>query len=240
MLTQILYLFVVVFIIWKLRDKASDLYPTFYAWIINYFCVESKKSKLISAKKDWMFSNMKELLESMPGPVLEIGVGSGANFKYYPTNTQLIVVEPNEKFKSYVDAALKDAPHVVISDFIIGSAADLYSIPDNTVSCVVCTMALCSMTQARKCLQEIHRVLKKNGTYYFMEHIEEEKKSAMRTVQQLIYWPWKYIVSCDCMMKIDELVGEVGFASVTKESFYVKGPFYLIQVNKFITGYAVK
>ena len=47
-----------------------------------------------------------------PIEVLEIGAGSGANFKYYPKGTNIMCVDPNPYFDSYIKQNSEEFEHV--------------------------------------------------------------------------------------------------------------------------------
>ena len=45
--------------------------------------------------KEKIFADLKEHLKTVKGDVLEIGIGSGENFDYYPPGTSLIALDCN-------------------------------------------------------------------------------------------------------------------------------------------------
>ena len=108
----------------------------------------------------------------MNGDVLEIGIGAGANFDYYPQGTSLVAVDCNPHMEELLKENLKKVDdRVHLKKFVAASAEDMscrgkVGVEDNSVAAVVCTNLLCSLTdgQTRKTIQEVKRTLKPVST----------------------------------------------------------------------------
>lgn len=127
--------------------------------------------KLFAPLKEQTFADLGKHLKIVKGDVLEIGIGSGENFDYYPPSTSLIAVDCNPHVENVLKARLeKTADRVHLKKFVVASAAQL-DVEDNSVAAVVCTLVLCSIDddQTSKTLQEVKRVLKpvSNTSVYF-------------------------------------------------------------------------
>lgn len=110
------------------------------------------------------------LFSAIPeGKILEIGVGTGINFKYYPkTNRDYTAVDISPKMiRRARDRAAKIGTAVTIIEM---DAEDL-RFPDGTFDAVVATCVLCSVPDPAKVLKEARRVLKRDGTVVFLEHM---------------------------------------------------------------------
>ena len=96
-------------IIVALRQR---LFATWYAWfmsVIYYKQLEKTKSEFFSKLTD-VQSLDSDLRKQGVIRILELGVGPGVNFKYYPKNARIIAVDPNPYFKTYIESnADKDA-----------------------------------------------------------------------------------------------------------------------------------
>ena len=94
--------------------------------------------------------------------VMEIGVGTGANFKYYPEGTAVVGIEPNPNFARYVEKNVAlYLPRVRLQRTVVAYAEDLQGhVEDCSVDAVVCTLVLCSVKDVDKVLGEAKRVLK--------------------------------------------------------------------------------
>lgn len=118
--------------------------------------------KVFAPLKEKIFADLNEHLKTVKGDVLEIGIGSGENFDYYPLGTSLVAVDSNPHVEDLLKARLeKAADRIHLKKFVVASAEHL-DVDDNSVAAVVCTLVLCSIAEdqiARKTLQEVNRVL---------------------------------------------------------------------------------
>ncbi|CAG7823343.1 unnamed protein product, partial [Allacma fusca] len=75
----------------------------------------------INPRKRELFKDLKIAGESEPSgkpfTVLEIGIGAGSNFTYYPRKCDLIAVEPVSALRKYVEESLKYAPGIHLKEF---------------------------------------------------------------------------------------------------------------------------
>ena len=92
---------------------------------------------------------------------MEVGAGTGANFKYYPSGTDVVCVDPNPHFDSYLKSNSEKFPHVHLEEFVLGKAEDMSGVETGSVDSVVCTLVLCSVEDVDQSLAEIKRVLRK-------------------------------------------------------------------------------
>jgi ubiquinone/menaquinone biosynthesis C-methylase UbiE len=109
------------------------------------------------------------IVSQAKGVVLEIGFGSGFNIPFYnPTQVSLIyALEPS---KEAFELARENIKHSKIQTTFLHSGAEIIPLPDNSVDTVVSTWVLCSVCTPDAVLTEIHRVLKPNGQFLFVEH----------------------------------------------------------------------
>lgn len=92
--------------------------------------------------------------------LLEIGCGSGANFKFYPYGCTVICTDPNPHFLKYLRISMDANTHLTYGEFIVVSGEDMKEVKDDSVDVVVCTLVLCSVRNVQRVLQEVRRILK--------------------------------------------------------------------------------
>jgi len=110
----------------------------------------------------------RDLLSKVKGNILEIGFGSGINLQFYPVDVQkIIIVEPNQALSSMAKKRIELSKIMVES---YNQTADSLPFSDNTFDTVVSTYTLCSIKNIDNALSEIHRVLRTNGQFLFLEH----------------------------------------------------------------------
>lgn len=166
----------------------------FFAAFLNQFYV--KYNRVADPLKVKLFKELNEM-KSSDGKVkiLEVGGASGANFAYYTVPAEIDIVDPNPHFIPYLDENKKSYPNLQINPFKQGFGEDLKAagIADNSVDAVVMTLVLCSVEDQIKCLQEVQRVLKPGGKFFYMEHIIADEGDNLRFVQLALmqggFWP---------------------------------------------------
>ena len=95
--------------------------------------------------------------------VLEIGPGTGINFKYLPAGVKWIGIEPNAAFHKQLLQAAKEEG--IVASLAPGNVMQI-PLEDETVVILLCTLVLCSVANVEKALTEMKRVLKTNGKLF--------------------------------------------------------------------------
>jgi len=191
----------------------------FFAGFLATFCVSYNEATESLKRK--LFQDMDELSDGKM-KILEIGGGSGANFKYLPESVELTVTEPNLNFVQYFNTNRQKYPQLDIKDLVAAVGEDLGIIEDNSVDAVICTLVLCTVNDQKKCLQEVKRVLKPGGKFFFMEHVGAPNGTPLRVIQYAMtvtdLWP----TLCDgCNLDRDTAVvlEQAGFQEVDITKF---------------------
>ncbi|KAG7586429.1 S-adenosyl-L-methionine-dependent methyltransferase [Arabidopsis thaliana x Arabidopsis arenosa] len=163
-------------------------YRFFYVLLLLFFCQ-------ISDYKMELFDNLVGKAEK----VLEIGIGTGPNFKYYTAipNVSVIGVDPNAKMESYARKSAAEAG-LKSEDFtFIQALGESIPLEDASVDAVVGTLVLCSVTDVTRTLNEIKRILRPGGIYIFIEHVAAEDGTFLRLVQNVLD-PLQQVVADGC------------------------------------------
>lgn len=163
--------FIALFIILLFAAKAMKVLissNSYRSWFAKRQRFLAKLSKgLFDPFKPKLFLDLEEHLKTLNGDVVEVGIGSGENFDYYPDGTTLIAVDSNPHVEKFLRAnAEKVGDRIHLKKFVAASAEDMncngkVGVEDNSVAAVVCTKLLCSLTedQIKKTIQEVKRVL---------------------------------------------------------------------------------
>ena len=125
------------------------------------------KSKRLLGMKTKLFSQISTSTSqgtSDKGELLivEIGAGTGANFKFFPEGSVVKCVEPKVEFASYVtDERKKNGEHLKSVEFIQGFGESMSKhFKPSSVDFVVVTLVLCSVQDVEKVAREAHLILK--------------------------------------------------------------------------------
>ena len=170
-------------------------------------------SEVVSFKSD-LFSNNIQANDK----VLEIGVGSGPNLKYYGSKASTIsALEPNRAFDEFIlesAATAKVSPNKMR---IVPGYAEQIPMEDDSVDVVIGTMVLCSVQSVTKSLQEIYRVLKPGGKYIFTEHVAAPNNLPMLGMAQQLADPLQRIFAEGCHLRRnpqEDILGTFGTQNV--------------------------
>lgn len=130
-----------------------------------------------------------ELVKGVTGDVIEVGVGSGSSFPFYPSGvTRVLAVEPERHLREVAeDAAGRSSVPIEV---VPGTAARLPAL-DGSFDVAVMSLVLCSVPDQAEALAELMRVLRPGGELRFFEHVRAETPGRRR-VQRLLdatVWP---------------------------------------------------
>lgn len=115
-----------------------------------------------------------ELLAGLSGRVLEVGAGTGLNFKRYPaTVTEVLAVEPEPSLRA---AATKAAAEASVPITVVDGVAGALPVEDSSFDAVVASLMLCSVGDLPKTLAEMRRALRPGGELRFYEHVRSSNR----------------------------------------------------------------
>ena len=185
-----------------------------------------------------MFGRRKrELFAGLPTTVMEIGPGTGTNFRYYRAGTRLIAVEPNRNMHA---SLRKAARRYGIELELRSEGADAIGMPDASVDAVVSTLVLCTVPDPAAAIAEIHRVLRPGGRFIFLEHVRAGSRyPALRIVQRAVARPWHWFFEgCDVLRDTESTLERIGWAALDVQRYRV--PTVFLPINSQIAGSAVR
>ncbi|HYU64766.1 MAG TPA: class I SAM-dependent methyltransferase [Candidatus Paceibacterota bacterium] len=149
------------------------------------------------------------VLKDVSGIALEIGVGPGYNLPLYGNISKLYALEPS---KELIEVAKTRADSLAFPIEFLNTGAESIPLLDQSIDTVVSTWTLCSVTDPRKVLQEIKRVLKPEGKFIFVDH-GASPNIGIRTIQTILTTVTKYFTgNCHYDRQLEELIKEAGFA----------------------------
>ena len=123
---------------------------------------------------DWSLSDStfnqyrQEVLAKVEGEVLEIGFGTGLNLSFYPDAINEIITVDNNPGVHKLAQKRIDKSSITVDHRIL--SGENLPMTDNSFDSVVSTWTLCSIEKVEQAVNEIHRVLKPGGKFFFIEH----------------------------------------------------------------------
>ncbi|MDA3846543.1 MAG: class I SAM-dependent methyltransferase [Vallitaleaceae bacterium] len=161
----------------------------------------------------------KRLIPVSKGKVLEIGAGTGSNFKYYNPKRvdSLTVMDLNIR-----DVVRTFSFHTGLDVKFVEGNVTVLPFEDDFFDTVVFTLLFCSVDDPLKGLAEIRRVLKPGGKLLFMEHVLPDKKPFTAIFNKLNPAWMKLSKECHINRETLKTIEEAGF-NIKKVETHLKG-----------------
>ena len=165
----------------------------------------------------------QRLVSAAEGRILEIGVGSGHNFRYYSERANHVIgLDPSPKLLSMARETIRSQAFPFPVEFLEASA-EAIPLRSGSLDTVVTTWTLCTIPNVTSALAEMCRVLKPDGRFLFVEH-GLSPDPAVRRWQDRLTPIWKRISGgCHLNRAISQLVQDAGFRIDRIETGYMKG-----------------
>lgn len=132
--------------------------------------------------------------------VLDIGIGTGPNLRYFPPQCSVIGVEPNGFMWRY---ASDKARGLGLQLTLCDAVAERLPLPDASVDVVVSTLTLCSVNAPDAALAEVARVLRPGGMFLFIEHVLASRDEPVRRAVQRFFNPLQRLLADGCNIDRD-------------------------------------
>ena len=191
--------------------------PSFYErrilpWLIDVACgmpaVERQRAKLLPLAR---------------GEVLEIGIGTGRNLRYYDAEqvARLYGLDPALQWHPLAQRRLRQ---LALKVEPLALSAEEIPLATASIDTVVCTYTLCTIPDPQAALREFRRVLKPGAQLLFSEHGLAPDAPVARWQQRLEPW-WKPMAGgCHLTRDVPALLRSSGFRIDDMDRRYLKGP----------------
>ncbi len=191
------------------QEKTADAFP------------QIKEHPWFAATYDWLLSVPEQMLLGQirrhiageaTGQILEIGVGTGANFRYYRRATEPIVaIEPDPYM---LELAAQETARLGRGVEFCRCPAERLPFADRCFDTIVITLVLCTVVDQAAAFAEMKRVLKSGGTLRFLEHVRSTRAWGAR-VQDLLTPAWRRLgAGCHLNRRTAENMQAAGFVIV--------------------------
>ena len=168
----------------------------------------------------------EEALSNLSGRILEVGVGTGRNLKYYPSHCSVTGIDNSEGMLKKAREKAKGMKNITL---LLVNAEHL-DFPDESFDYVVTTFVLCSIPDPVKALREMKRILKPSGELIALEHMRSSYPLIAR-IEDLIN-PIMFFLIGDQMTR--DTVGnirKVGFTIKEERNLAFKDVFKKIRAK---------
>ena len=170
------------------------------------------------------FQNKRSQIVPMAhGRILEIGIGSGLNFDHYNFDRVEEIIGVDPAVSSVAMARSRSSKYNSKISFIESSAESI-DLESSSFDCVVIGYSLCTIPDPLKALAEARRLMKPEGSLFFMEHGLAPEKNIQKWQHRLTPG-WKKIGGgCNLNRDIENLISASGFQFKSLSKKYIKGP----------------
>ncbi|MBP9153256.1 MAG: class I SAM-dependent methyltransferase [Flavobacteriales bacterium] len=172
----------------------------------------------------------KQLLEPLHGNILEVGSGTGINFKLYPKGCHVIASEPSEHMLRYATERLKMEPVQATIELVlagVGSEALEKRVPEGGFDAIVCTLVLCTIPDPQLAVSSFKNWLKPDGKLIILEHVHA-KTNPRKLVHNVLNPAWKrFGEGCNLNRNTAKMLRDSGFEAEWEHDFVKVMPFHV-------------
>jgi ubiquinone/menaquinone biosynthesis C-methylase UbiE len=166
----------------------------------------------------------RQLLAGLRGAVIELGAGSGINFRFYPRTVEhVLAVEPEPLLRA---ESIKNAADATVPVTVVDGVSGRLPAGDETVDGAVASLVLCSVPNQQRALAELRRVLRPDGELRFYEHViaHQPFAAALQRVADATFWP-RVAGGCHLSRDTGAALERAGFTVQRCERFtFTPGP----------------
>jgi len=179
----------------------------------------------------------KKIIPSATGFVVELGVGAGANFRYYKPEKilKVIAIDPSSELNIL---AREEAKKYNIEIQILNQSAENIPFEDNSIDTVVSTYTLCSIPNPDQTMREVYRVLKPNGVFLFSEHGRSPDRFTVFIQDQVEFFYPFISGGCHCNRDIKKIISNSNLEFQSLDTTYLPGTQKFLGFNYW--GTAIK
>jgi ubiquinone/menaquinone biosynthesis C-methylase UbiE len=170
-----------------------------YARIYDYYMLPQQL---------WLRSRRRRVVGKATGKVLELGVGTGLNLPLYRSARVLVAIEPD---CIMLRRAYRRAREARVRVRLIQAKGEALPFPDESFDTIIVTLVLATIPDPAAAARELYRVLKREGTFRFLEHYRSENLHLVK-LQDAVTPVWRRILGgCEPNRDILSTLGQAGF-----------------------------
>jgi len=178
----------------------------------------------------WKSRLRAELFKHAKGRILDVGVGTGCNIPFYPTDSKVVGIDMSERM---LDRAKGRAE--MLERFVTLRYMNLFSLdfPDASFDTITVTFVLlCLPDELQKpALQELRRVTRPDGQILVLDYQMSSKPGVRLWMRCLSPWlKWAFAARFDSTT--EKYFEQAGLTIVRKQTFMGDGVTMLVLVPK--------
>lgn len=171
----------------------------------------------------------KEVVQMLKGKILEIGIGSGACLKYYEKKSDVTGIDFSI---GMLNIAKKKAKLLGLENVkLLEMDIENMSFSDETFDSVFSSCVFCTIPNPKNGINEVYRVLKKDGKAVFIEHMKSENFIINIGLRVLNIFT-KLILGTSLLRETEKTIREAGFSKVISKNIMLGDVVRLIIAEK--------
>ena len=217
-----------------MENPNANLKEGFYSKLFARFYdpfMESMEQKVLGRYR-------KQLLEPLTGNILEVGSGTGINFKLYPKNCHVVASEPSEHMLRYATERLRTETVEATIELVlagVGSQELEKHVPKNGFDAIVCTLVLCTIPNPELAVASFKKWLKPDGKLIILEHVHAQTQPR-KAVHSFLNPAWKHFAEgCNLTRNTAKMLRDSGFEAEWEHDFIKLMPFH-VAIMKLTRG----
>lgn len=179
----------------------------------------------------------REALAGLSGRVIEIGAGTGLNFRHYPASvTEVIAAEPEEYLRRLAErAALETSVPVRVVSWV----AEALESEEGAFDAGVASLVLCSVREPERSLRELFRVIRPGGELRYYEHVRADTPRLARVQRAVDRLGLPRLNGGDHVSRqTDRLIREAGFVVERERRFSFRPQRFNVLFEPHVLGVA--
>lgn len=162
----------------------------------------------------------EQIIRPLTGRVIDVGVGTGADFAHYNARAHIVALEPDARMLSR--ALHRRRASAAAIELIQDDDSYLDRLPAGCADAVVFALVLCTTSDPHHALVRARRVLKPSGTLAILEHVRSD--GVLGFVQDRVAPFWS-VLADGCALNRDTLqtIRAAGFDTAGIEQRHVPG-----------------
>lgn len=179
----------------------------------------------------------RRLLEHLSGKILEVGFGTGMNFKYYNADSKITAIEPSVYMMSKAEKKIRNLPNperFILKNIGCGDPEIEEMFQPESLDAVVCTLVLCTVPNPEQSIKNFFKWLKPGGKLVIMEHIKSHNRGVSKIQNSLNPLWLKFSGGCNLNRSTDILLKKSGFKLNREQHYWLGMPIYEAEFEKRI------
>lgn len=184
--------------------------------LVTLFDKQARKYAKRRHKQSFDVKWRRTLLQSARGRILEVAVGAGVNFQFYPKSAEVTAVDLSPAMLEEAGEAADE--YGIQADLIASDIEDL-TFPPASFDTVISTLALCAYPNPVRVLNLFNRWCKEDGHVLLLEHGISSSRPIAWIQNKIDPWQVKK-VGCHANREILKIVSDSDLVVEKRESHF--------------------